>query len=165
MRQITALIAGLLVVLAAPSLVDAAGSGGYPVADLNLTQSTTQVGAGGGSVTLRGAGADPGAAVDVYLTLPGGERQVGGSTVLSDGTFVASFAVPTGTAPGTYSGAVVTTVGSTFVRSTFQVVVAASGGLPASGGDSSPLVRLGALAAVLGAAALAFAAKHRHTTA
>jgi len=160
MHKVVAFLAALTALFLAPAVV-AAGSADYPEADLNITQSAPSAPAGG-TVTIRGEGADAGTTFDVYMTFSP-ERRVAGGTVAADGTFEASFSVPAGQPAGTYNGAVVASVGGNLIRSGFQVVVASSaGGLPASGSDSGNLVRLGVLAVLIGAAALAFAARRRH---
>ena len=159
----------VLLGLAVPGLAAATNSASYPEADLQLTQSATKLPPAGGAVTVEGEGADPGSDVTVYLTLPSTftratlvEAVVGGGTAAGDGSFSVSFTVPSGLPAGTYNGAIVTRVNTTFVRSPFQIVIAAQGGtLPTSGSDSDWLVRTAGLAVVAGAAVAAFAVRRR----
>ena len=156
MKRIAAVMAGFIALLAVP----AAASAAYPVADLSLTTSTSQV-AAGGPVTVSGDGADAGAPVTVFLTCAGTQRQVGTGTATGAGTFSATFTVPVGTANGVCTGSVVTRVEGTGVSAAFSITVSSGGGLPATGGEPSSLLRIGGLAALLGAAGVAFAARRR----
>ena len=164
MKRITAVMAGLVALLAVPAIADAAGSAGYPVADLSITTSTSQA-APGGSVGVQGDGADAGSPVKVYLTCGGTERLVASTTASGAGTFSATFAIPAGTPNGVCTGAVVASMSSVFVKSTFSVTVSSGGGLPATGGEPSSLLRFAGLTALLGAAGVAFAARRRAVTA
>lgn len=156
MKRIAAFMAGFVALLAVPAVANAA----YPVADLSLTTSTSQV-ASGGPVTVSGDGADAGAPVTMFLTCAGTTRQVGTTTASGAGTFSATIRVPAGTPNGVCTGSVVTSVSGSFVSAAFSITVSSGGGLPATGGEPSSLLRLGGLAALLGAAGVAFAARRR----
>jgi LPXTG-motif cell wall-anchored protein len=118
----------------------------------------------GESVTVTGDGCAAG--VDVTILL--GDTEVATATTTEDGTFSATFEVPPGTAPGTYSvDAVDCTVEVlsttlTVLGAAAATTAASSGGtLPRTGSDTTEsLIRIGVVLLACGGL-LVFAARRR----
>jgi|1185.fasta_scaffold582963_1 PGF-CTERM protein len=120
----------------------------------SLTVSDSRV-VPGQTLTITGDGAQPGATVSIIL----GGDVVATTTAADDGTFTATFSIPGGIAPGTYT---ITAVSNGVVLASVSVVVPGSSGsgsgetssLPFTGSSTLPGIGIGVTLIALGGAVL-----------
>jgi LPXTG-motif cell wall-anchored protein len=149
--------------LAAPAN---AGSEYPPPAGISIDKPTVNPGE---QVTVTGDGCDAGAEVTIAL----GATQVATTTASEDGTFSASFVVPSGTAAGTYSvnatNCVAEVLSTTLtVRAVGTSPTSSSGGgstLPRTGSDTTEsLIRVGLVLLACGGLLVVFARRRSAAT-